>query len=68
MLAIHKKIVKDENGKNVEVILPYKEYLEIEELLGLDLTDKEKESLVSARDARKKGNTQDFMNIDDINV
>lgn len=55
MIDIHKKIVLDENGEPSEVIIPWKEYQEIEELLGLDLDEEEIEVLREARRDREKG-------------
>ncbi len=34
MLTVHKKIVTDDKGNPLEVIIPWKEHKEIEELLG----------------------------------
>jgi hypothetical protein len=45
---IHRKLVVDDQGMPTEVIIPWKEYREIEELLGLDLD-------VDARDDLRQG-------------
>ena len=37
MLTIHKKMVVDQDGTPQEVIIPWEEFRQIEELLGLDL-------------------------------
>jgi hypothetical protein len=37
MIAIHKKPIVDGEGKPMEVIIPWAEFLEISELLGMDL-------------------------------
>ena len=55
MVTVHKKIVIDKKGKPTEVIIPWKEYKEIEELLGLDLDKKAIEGLKQARRDREKG-------------
>jgi len=34
MKALHKKLVIDDQGKPMEVIIPWKEFIEIVELLG----------------------------------
>ena len=45
MLTIHKKVVIDDQGNPLEVIIPWEEYQEIAELLGLDLSDEAVEDL-----------------------
>ncbi len=52
MITIHKKVVLDEYGNPTEVIIPYKEFLELEEILGLDLEDEIKEHLRQAKNER----------------
>ena len=37
MTAIHKKIVIDEHGESQEVIIPWAQFCELSEALGLDL-------------------------------
>jgi hypothetical protein len=39
MITIHKKIVLDEKGNPSEVIIPWEDFIEIEEALGLDLDE-----------------------------
>ena len=41
MISFHKKIVLDENGNPTDVIIPYKEFLELEENL-LKISTKKK--------------------------
>ena len=65
MLNIHKKIVTDETGKLTEVILPIEEYRELEEILGLDLSEADRQSLKKAKDAHKHGKIEAFRTLDD---
>ena len=65
MITIHKKIVTDETGKPTEVILPIEEYRELEEILGLDLSETDWQSLKQAQDARTHGKTEAFQPLDD---
>ena len=65
MITIHKKIVTDETGKPTEVILPIEEYRELEEILGMDLSEADRQSLKEAKDAHKHGNTEAFRTLDD---
>ena len=37
--TVHKKLVVDEQGNPTEVIIPWAEFVEIAELLGLDLNE-----------------------------
>lgn len=65
MITIHKKIVTDEEGRPTEVILPIDEYREIEEMLGLDLSEADRGSLKQAQEARKQGKTDAFHPLED---
>lgn len=66
MLTVHKKIVVDEKGKPTEVIIPWKKYKEIEELLCLDLDKKAIEDLKQAQKDREKGNKDAYVELDSI--
>ena len=66
MLTLHKKIIVDEKGKPTEVIIPWKEYKEIEELLGLDLDKKAIAHLKQARKDREKGKKDAYVELDSI--
>ncbi len=50
MTAIQKKIVIDENGTPLEVIIPWKQFCELSEALGLDLDATEQTELREALD------------------
>jgi len=66
MLTVHKKIVVDEKGKPNEVIIPWKKYKEIEELLGLDLDKKAIEDLRQAQKDRERGKKDAYVELDSI--
>ena len=66
MFRLHKKIIVDEKGKPTEVIIPWKEYKEIEELLGLDLDKKAIEDLKQAQKDREKGKKDAYVELDSI--
>ena len=55
----------DETGKPTEVILPIEEYRELEEILGMDLSEADRQSLKEAQDGQKHGNTEAFRTLDD---
>ncbi len=49
MLSVSKKVVYDEEGKPVEVILSWEDYQKIEEILGLDLDEEAIKALEEAK-------------------
>jgi PHD/YefM family antitoxin component YafN of YafNO toxin-antitoxin module len=55
MLAVHKKIVLNKKGQPAEVIIPWLEYKEIEEILGLDLDETAIEDLRQGKKDRENG-------------
>ena len=50
MTAIQKKIVVDEHGEPQEVIIPWAQFRELSELLGLDL---DTEAIADLREAKR---------------
>ena len=66
MFTLHKKIIVDEKGKPTEVIIPWREYKEIEELLGLDFDKKAIEDLKQAQKDRGKGKKDAYVELDSI--
>ena len=66
MASIPKKIVYDESGKPVEVILPWEVFQEIEEALGLDLEKEATEVLKEARKDRESGRKEAYIPLEDI--
>ena len=63
---IHRKLVVDEQGKPMEVIIPWKEYRKIEELLGLDFDAAARDDLETARQDREAGKKEAFVDLDSI--
>ena len=66
MLTLEKKLVVDEAGNPTEVIISWKDFLIIEELLGLDLDAEAIDDLETARQDREKGNVDAYIDLDDI--
>ncbi len=66
MIEIHKKIVVDENGNPMEVIIPWNEYNEMEELLGLDLDKSAIEDLKQAQKDRINKKKDAYLDLDSI--
>jgi len=66
MITFHKKIVLDENGNPTDVIIPYKEFLELEEILGLDLEKEVKEHLRQVCDERENFKDELYVELDEI--
>ncbi len=65
-MEIHKKIVVDENGNPMEVIIPWNEYNEMEELLGLDLDKSAIKDLKQAQKDRTSKKKDAYLDIDTI--
>jgi len=66
MIDIHKKIVTDENGNPSDVIIPWDEYKQIEEILGIDLDEESKRDLRLAHKGREENGISDYIALDDI--
>lgn len=66
MLTIHKKLVVDEHGTPQEVILPWAEYRQIEEILGLDLDREAIADVEEAAKDRESGTPDAFVDLDSI--
>ncbi len=66
MITIHKKLVVDKHGKPMEVIIPWDEYEELEELLGLDLDKRAISELNQAQNDRTKGKKEAYLDLDSI--
>ena len=66
MITLHKKIVVDEQGKPMEVIIPWDEYKELEEMLGLDLDQEAIEDLNQAKKDRASGKKDAYVDLDSI--
>jgi len=66
MINIEKKIVVDEQGLPQEVIISWKQYKEIEEILGLDLDERATEDLRKAREDRLAENSESYVRLDAI--
>jgi hypothetical protein len=60
-MTITKKIVLDENGEPSEVIIPYAQFMELSEVLGLDLDEEERKELHEALADSKAGNRDAFV-------
>lgn len=66
MRTIHKKIVVDEQGNPQEVIIPWNEFQDIVEILGLDLDSRALEDLRQAREDRESGKYGEFVDLDSL--
>ncbi len=66
MLTVHKKIVTDDKGNPLEVIIPWKEYKKIEELLGVDFTEEVIEDLKQAKIDRDNSNKDAYVDLESI--
>jgi PHD/YefM family antitoxin component YafN of YafNO toxin-antitoxin module len=66
MIAIHKKIVVDERGKPLSVLIPWEEFCELSEALGLDLDKGAKADLRATRRDLKRRKTSAFKPLSEI--
>ena len=66
MIAIQKKIVVDENGAPREVIIPWAQFCELIEVLGLDLDEEAIADLREAREDWEKGDRAAFTPLDEL--
>jgi hypothetical protein len=66
MRRIPRKLVVDDQGMPMEVIIPWKEFREIEELLGLDLDAAACDDLKTARQDREARKKEAFVDLDSI--
>jgi PHD/YefM family antitoxin component YafN of YafNO toxin-antitoxin module len=66
MLTVHKKIVIDNRGNPTEVIISWKDYKEMEELLGLDLDRNAVQDIKQAKMDRKSAKKDAYMDLDSI--
>lgn len=66
MITIHKKLVVDDRGRPQEVIIPWEEYREIVEMLGLDLDADAVADLEEARRDRAAGTDEAFTDLQSL--
>ncbi len=66
MISIHKKMIIDEHGKPVEVIIPWEEFKEMEEILGLDFDQTAIGDLKQAQKDRDAGNKEAYLDLESI--
>ena len=61
MMTLHKKLVVNAAGHPLEVIVPYAEFLEMEEALGLDLDTAAQADLQAVRKDWEEGREEAFV-------
>ena len=64
MFNIQEKIVIDEQGRPKEVIIPWAQYQQISEVLGLDLNDEASTELRQAQRDRATKNPDAYVDLD----
>ena len=65
-MTITKEIIVNENGDPKAVIIPWAQFKEIEETLGLDLEPEVIDQLKKAAAARKAGDDSAYASLDDL--
>ncbi len=66
MLVIQKKIVVDEQGRPQEVLIPWEQYQQISEMLGLDLDEEAIADLRQGQRDRATGNREAYVKLAEI--
>ncbi len=64
MTQLHPKMVLTTQGQPLEVILPWTEYQELVEILGLDLDTPARAELIQARQDREQGNVEAYLDFE----
>lgn len=62
---LEKSVRYDKDGKPLEVVIPYEEFIDLMETYGLDLTPDEKESIREAQSDLAVGKTDAFVSLDE---
>jgi len=65
-LQLQKKLVVDDQGAPQEVIIPYAQFVELEEALGLDLDEEAKEDLRQGQADLDAGNQEAFVSLEQV--
>ena len=65
-MTITRKIVLDEKGEPTEVIIPYLQFVEMVEILGLDLSDSEQDDLRDALGDARNRHGENFLSAADV--
>ncbi|HEX9755645.1 MAG TPA: hypothetical protein VGA42_08040 [Gemmatimonadales bacterium] len=63
---IHHKVVINDAGEPTDVIIPWSEYREIVEVLGLDLDEAVREELQQAQRDRQAGTRDAYLDVDEL--
>jgi hypothetical protein len=66
MIKVQKKIVLDKKGNPTEVIIPWKVYKEMEELLGLDIDNNTIDDLKRTKEDRKRNKKDAYVEVDSL--
>jgi len=66
MIAIEKRIVRDERGQPQEVIIPWAQFCELSEALGLDLDEEAEADLREARKDWESGDRAAFTPLNEL--
>ena len=62
---LQKGVRYDRDGKPLEVVIPYEDFIDFVETYGLDLTSDEKEAIQEAREDLAAGRHGEFVGIED---
>jgi len=62
---LQKGVRYDRDGKPLEVVIPYEDFIDFVETYGLDLTPDEKEAIQEAREDLAAGRHEEFIGIEE---
>lgn len=62
---LQKGVRYDRNGKPLEVVIPYEDFIDFVETYGLDLTSDEKEAIIEARNDLAEGKREEFVGLEE---
>ncbi len=65
-LQLQKKLVVDDQGSPQEVIIPYAQFVELEEILGLDLDEEAEEDLRQGQADLEASNDEAFVSLEQV--
>jgi hypothetical protein len=64
--SLPKKLVVDETGRPIEVIIPYQVFVDFVEEHGLDITEEDRQGILDAEKDIAEANAEAFISLEDL--
>jgi hypothetical protein len=64
--SLPKKLVVDETGRPIEVIIPYQVFVDFIEEHGLDITEEDRQGILDAEKDIAEANAEAFISLEDL--